>query len=415
MAGCTNANLNAILTSILNTSSDKLAEDEKILIKFLSSQDEPAILSQKVMLINKLIKEEKIHDNSEDILNNFDMCLNNNDFNKGCDRHLRHLIQEMRLDVLLLIMDCVAAAAPAAPTAILDETNAGNGEKLLKILINSNLKVKKFVATFEENTTYRTNADIGDSQIQDSPIPADPGNNIQAVKPNAVALAVADADANSFFTNTDNSLTIYNLYNTNNAGALTIDEYHKNRIKRYAVAPAPAPAPAPVDENVPYYNLLKGIVKVIEIGANPASFSMTLKIFVYTILYILLRKYYNIDHNGNKNVRRYYYAITNGSVMKCAPMSVKTQMQSYDLSIGGYNNKNGNIDYHLCKCNFKQSFKKVSAKSSREAAKMVAMKVLKGNKKSATFSLKRMVGKKEKCYDYEASLDKKGKIVIKNQ
>lgn len=82
---------------------------------------------------------------------------------------------------------------------------------------------------------------------------------------------------------------------------------------------------------------------------------------------------------------------------------------------GGYNNKNGNIDYHLCKCNFKQSFKKVSAKSSREAAKIVAMKVLKGNKKSATFSLKRMVGKKEKCYDYEASLDKKGKIVIKNQ
>lgn len=89
---------------------------------------------------------------------------------------------------------------------------------------------------------------------------------------------------------------------------------------------------------------------------------------------------------------------------------------NYKLGLkGGYNNKNGNIDYHLCKCNFKQSFKKVSAKSSREAAKMVAMKVLKGNKKSATFSLKRMIGKKEKCYDYKASLDKKGKIVIKNQ
>jgi len=84
-------------------------------------------------------------------------------------------------------------------------------------------------------------------------------------------------------------------------------------------------------------------------------------------------------------------------------------------SSGGYNNKSGNIDYHICKANFKQTFKKVSAKSSREAAKMVAMKVLKDKKKSAKFSLKRMIGKKEKCYDYDVSIDKKGKIIIKNQ
>lgn len=84
-------------------------------------------------------------------------------------------------------------------------------------------------------------------------------------------------------------------------------------------------------------------------------------------------------------------------------------------SSGGYNNKSGNIDYHICKANFKQTFKKVSAKSSREAAKMVAMKVLKDKKKSAKFSLKRMIGKKEKCYDYDVSIDKSGKIIIKNQ
>jgi len=43
------------------------------------------------------------------------------------------------------------------------------------------------------------------------------------------------------------------------------------------------------------------------------------------------------------------------------------------------------------------------------------MKVLKDKKKSAKFSLKRMIGKKEKCYDYDVSIDKKGKIIIKNQ
>jgi hypothetical protein len=79
---------------------------------------------------------------------------------------------------------------------------------------------------------------------------------------------------------------------------------------------------------------------------------------------------------------------------------------------GGYNNKSGEIDYHICKANFKQPFKKVSAKSSREAAKIIAMKVLKGNKKSAKFSLKRIIGKKEKCYDYNISIDKSGKLII---
>jgi hypothetical protein len=43
------------------------------------------------------------------------------------------------------------------------------------------------------------------------------------------------------------------------------------------------------------------------------------------------------------------------------------------------------------------------------------MKVLKDKKKYVKFTLKRMIGKKEKCYDYDVSIDKKGKIIIKNQ
>jgi hypothetical protein len=90
----------------------------------------------------------------------------------------------------------------------------------------------------------------------------------------------------------------------------------------------------------------------------------------------------------------------------CAPRTI----------IEGYRGgkKSNNIEYHICKANFKHTFKKVSAKSARECAKKIAKKVLIGNKKSVKFSLKRMIGNKEKCYDYIASIEK-GKIVIKNQ
>ena len=91
----------------------------------------------------------------------------------------------------------------------------------------------------------------------------------------------------------------------------------------------------------------------------------------------------------------------------CAP---RTIVESYT---GG--NKSGKYDYYLCKCNFKESLKKVVAKTAREAAKNLAKKVLKGNKKSIKFTLKRLIGKKEKYYNYEAHFDKNGKIVIKNQ
>jgi hypothetical protein len=80
---------------------------------------------------------------------------------------------------------------------------------------------------------------------------------------------------------------------------------------------------------------------------------------------------------------------------------------------GGYNNKQGNLTYYLCSSSVKISLKRVQAKSAREAAKMVAKKVLKG-KKSVKFSLKRMIGKKEKYYNYQASIDKSGKISIKS-
>jgi hypothetical protein len=43
------------------------------------------------------------------------------------------------------------------------------------------------------------------------------------------------------------------------------------------------------------------------------------------------------------------------------------------------------------------------------------MNVLKCNKKSAKFSLKRIIGKKEKYYDYEVLIDKSRKIIIRNQ
>jgi hypothetical protein len=96
---------------------------------------------------------------------------------------------------------------------------------------------------------------------------------------------------------------------------------------------------------------------------------------------------------------------TNG----CAPRTIIEE-----LSIKG-GKKSGKYEYFLCKCNFKDSLKKIVAKSAREAAKILAKKVLKDKKKSIKFTLKRMIGKKEKYYNYEAHFDKSGKIIIKNQ
>jgi hypothetical protein len=137
------------------------------------------------------------------------------------------------------------------------------------------------------------------------------------------------------------------------------------------------------------------------------NINMDEKIHIYTILHILIKTFYN----GNDIVNKIYEKIITESATRCAPRSVFDTLAQQ----GGYNNKSGDIEYQICKCNFKQNIKKVSAKSAREAAKIVANKVLKGDKKSITFSLKRIIGKKEKCYDYNASIDKSGKILIKSQ
>lgn len=134
------------------------------------------------------------------------------------------------------------------------------------------------------------------------------------------------------------------------------------------------------------------------------------KFKLYKILKFLLDKIYNTTQQESKKLLEIFNRLIKSDEIGCAP---RTIIEGY--STGGYNNKSGDIDYHICKANFKQTFKKVSAKSSREAAKMVAMKVIKDKKKSAKFSLKRMIGKKEKCYDYDVSIDKSGKIIIKNQ
>jgi len=138
------------------------------------------------------------------------------------------------------------------------------------------------------------------------------------------------------------------------------------------------------------------------------NINMDEKIHIYTILYILIKTFYT----ANTEVKTLYKKIVIDESTRCAPRSV---FVTEPIIEGGYNNKSGDIEYQICKCNFKQNIKKVSAKSAREAAKIVANKVLKGDKKSITFSLKRIIGKKEKCYDYNASIDKSGKILIKSQ
>ena len=143
---------------------------------------------------------------------------------------------------------------------------------------------------------------------------------------------------------------------------------------------------------------------------NDFNIPMDKKIILYQILNFLIKDdIIDITEPNAKKINILFDFIIHKD-HGCAP---RTIIQGY--VDGGYNNKSGDIDYHICKANFKQTFKKVSAKSSREAAKMVAMKVLKDKKKSAKFSLKRMIGKKEKCYDYDVSIDKSGKIIIKNQ
>jgi hypothetical protein len=160
-------------------------------------------------------------------------------------------------------------------------------------------------------------------------------------------------------------------------------------------------------QSIQYINDFLAIKKTVN-EQTLNNINMDEKIHIYTILYILIKTFYN----ANADVKNLYKKIIIEPTTRCAPRSV---FETLDDITGGYNNKSGDIEYQICKCNFKQNIKKVSAKSAREAAKIVANKVLKGDKKSITFSLKRIIGKKEKCYDYNASIDKSGKILIKSQ
>lgn len=151
----------------------------------------------------------------------------------------------------------------------------------------------------------------------------------------------------------------------------------------------------------------RGIEKMNDYIGN-FTIPMDKKIILYKILNFLI----NDDFIGNSTeaqIIKVMFELITHETNGCAPRTILEE-----LSIKG-GNKSGKYEYFLCKCNFKESLKKVVAKSAREAAKILAKKVLKGNKKSIKFSLKRMIGKKEKCYDYDVSIDKSGKIIIKNQ
>jgi hypothetical protein len=153
----------------------------------------------------------------------------------------------------------------------------------------------------------------------------------------------------------------------------------------------------------------KNAINKINSYINLFEIQMDKKIILYQILNILIfDKFIDITKGKGKEIAFLFSKLINTNEMGCAP---RTIVEAYKT--GG--NKSGKYDYYLCKCNFKESLKKVVAKTAREAAKNLAKKVLKGNKKSIKFTLKRLIGKKEKYYNYEAHFDKNGKIVIKNQ
>lgn len=238
----------------------------------------------------------------------------------------------------------------------------------------------------------------------------------------------------SILTNFDETQTITDTTIRFNDEAMQIDNYNKAIESINKIIPNITSANITIDSNrikqininqqytiynnttTPIVNneLIKSIeyinnyVKEDNTAKLLTNINMDEKIHIYTILHILIKAFYN----GNNTVKKIYEKIITNQNTRCAPRSV---FDTLDTTKGGYNNKSGDIEYQICKCNFKQNIKKVSAKSAREAAKIVANKVLKGDKKSITFSLKRIIGKKEKCYDYNASIDKSGKILIKSQ
>jgi len=403
-AACDNDTLNNILTSI--ESSIPESNNLKKLVNFLKNQTIPELNDSKKLLISKLINSGVSLPTEQTQYNLIQNCFISANKGNVCDVKLLIFLKKMNLGALVLIIDNILGG--------------NTGEGYLRHLINTNPKIKDFFTIQSGLQGIEDDNTLGlDPNEFTAPL-LDVLNPDTYSKPNNSAAAGAGAGNDSYIPDSAAAAVGGDAYDRvfsqPIAPAAPLLNNYLNKFTGYTIANYDANVyGVEIQSNniEPTNNLLKSVIEIIRYASEPSKFNMNFKIYLYTIVYILLKLFYFKE--DNKGLYRLFASITRGN-KKCAPKSIQETITAIDIAnFGGYNNKNGNIDYYLCKCNFKQSFKKVSAKSSREAAKMVAMKVLKGNKKIVKFSLKRMVGKKEKCYDYEGSIDKKGKIIIKNQ
>jgi hypothetical protein len=323
-------------------------------------------LKIKLMLLSKIVEKYGIKHINENIKS----CLIPSSIisTKGnCNLTLINLILSMRLDVLLLAFK-------------------KNNIPPLNYILNGSIK------NFDKLIRYKTgNINFNKNDVFDlSSI------NINTIQ-NFNDLDLSAINFNIEINSQDENNNFGYLHKTNVDGNANAKSYEK-------ITPEERKPKIKITQN-----LIDSIIEILEkVSNDDIDFNdMTEKIHIYSILYVLIQNFYS----SNQEIIDAYHDLVIMDSNKCAPRS----FIDTNPVLGGYNNKSGDIDYHICKANFKQTFKKVSAKSSREGAKMVAMKVLKDKKKSVKFTLKRMIGKKEKCYDYDVSIDKKGKIIIKNQ
>lgn len=432
MAACDNKNLDEILRLYVPEYGNN-SKESNFIRNIISFNNDPTSLKIKMMLISRCVKDKglittltpNMFDNIKECLKTFE-----NSSKGNCDLDLINLIRMMQLEKLICAISAEYedySGINALKTALQD----AKFKKFLTLNVNNNIDEYYFTAqgmaaparvreipdtsvpVAQINITYKL------SVPQAAQIPEEAvlfATSIAAGVPSGIATAITAAiTATTLAPGTD-----FNTLQAAHPDARELYQkysyllYYINEIKSDNI-PNPSNPQLNIDaaNNCNNYFILS-LIEILKFASNPKNYNMDDKIKIYAILYALIKNLYPVGVGGNDNLRRYFYKIVKGETTKCAPRSF-SEAYNGDLSTGGYNNKNGNINYYLCKCNFKQSFKQVSAKSSREAAKMVANKVLKGNKKSIKFSLKRMVGKKEKCYDYEASLNKNGKVVIKNQ
>jgi hypothetical protein len=362
---CNLENINAVIAEYITNNEDLRNNTKLQAINETFTIDTDEIhLKIKLMLLSKIVEKYGI----KHINDNIKSCLTPSSLisTKGnCNLTLINLILSMRLDVLLLAFK-------------------KNNDKL-KINLNDSIK------NFDKLISYKT-------------------GDITFNKKNVFDLSSIDISAIHKFNDLNLSAIDFNIVIALDNKDIAFVPLEKenvviNKSKSYEkITPIERSPKIEITQN-----LINSIIEILEKVSNDnINFDdMTEKIHIYSILYVLIQNYYS----SNQEIIEAYHDLVIMDSNKCAPRS----FISTNPVLGGYNNKSGDIDYHICKANFKQTFKKVSAKSSREAAKMVAMKVLKDKKKSVKFTLKRMIGKKEKCYDYDVSIDKSGKIIIKNQ